>query len=82
MSKIGRVTVGSTTNHRTVRIRQQTQTSIASPVYSPTIDIALDDLTDVVVANPQENYVLVFNETDQKFEVGPQRVTEVIGGTF
>lgn len=82
MAKIGRVTVGSTTNHRTIRIRQQSQTSIASPIYGPKINVALDDLTDVVVGVPQDNYVLVFNEAENKFELGPQEVTQVSGGTF
>lgn len=83
MANIGRVTVGSTTNLRTIRVNQQTQTSLASPTYGPRVNLALDDLSDVIIANPEQGYTLVYNSATNKFEVGPPGdVTIIRGGTF
>lgn len=84
MPNIGKVTVGSTTNLGTIKIKQQALTSIASPFYGPTINISLDDLTDVVIVNPQNNYILFYNQETQRFEAGPQnfQITSIFGGTF
>ncbi len=83
MPNIGRVTIGPTTTQRNIRIRQQTQTSIASPTYGPRVNLSLDDLNDVIVANPQEGYTLVYNSTTNKFEIGPPgQINLITGGTF
>ena len=82
MPNIGRVTVGSTTNQKTIRIRQQTQTTIASPIYNPEIDLYLRDLKDVSIINPQDGFTLSYNSSNEKFEAKELVVQDIQGGTF
>ena len=83
MPNIGKVTIGSTLNQRTISIRQRTQTSIATPTYGPGITLSLEDLSDVDIVNPLQGYTLVYNQTTGRFEVSPpSQILNITGGTF
>ena len=71
-TSIGRVTVG-----------QRQSTTITSPNWPVTLNVALADITDVSTANVESGFALIYNSVTEKYEM--KAVTElptVSGGTF
>lgn len=75
MATIGKVTV-----------RPSTRTTIASPNFTPRVNVALSDIADVDVSIKEDGQVLAYNATEGKFtpvDVGDTITIETInGGTF
>jgi hypothetical protein len=69
---IGRVTVG-----------QRQSTTITSPNWPVSLNVALADITDVSTANVENGHALIYNSVTEKYEM--KAFTEfpnIFGGTF
>lgn len=68
-------------------IRTGTRASVISPNFAPKPNVALVDLTDTLIVNPENGSVLTFSSTTNKYEVKPIDannigLTQITGGTF
>ncbi len=68
-------------------IRSGTKASIISPNFQPKPNVALTELTDTLIVNPENGSVLTFSSESNKYEVKPLSsnniaITQITGGTF
>lgn len=68
-------------------IKTGTRASIIAPDFSPKPNVALVELTDVSVVNPQNGAVVTYSSSSNKYEVKPIDannilISQITGGTF
>lgn len=82
MAVNARINTGS--NIGQVKLTQQTRSTIAAQNFKPKPNVALTELTDMNVVNPQNGQALIFNSASGKFEANTvvSSVVAVDGGRF
>lgn len=67
-----------------VTVFQPNQTTVVSPKFNPTPDIALDDISDVTTEGVQDGFSLVYSSANNRYEMRiANTVIELLdGGTF
>ncbi len=80
MAVNARINTGS--NIGQVKLTQQTRSTIAAQNFKPKPNVALTELTDMNVVNPQNGQALIFNSASGKFEANTvvSSVVAVDGG--
>lgn len=79
--------INNTGNIGRATIRTGTKASVISPNFAPKPSVALVELTDVSIINPENGSVLSFSSSINKYEVKPIdanniAITSITGGTF
>ena len=82
MAVNARINTGS--NIGQVKLTQQTRSTIAAQNFKPKPNVALTELTDMNVVNPQNGQALIFNSASGQFEANTvvSSVVAVDGGRF
>ena len=76
------VKINSGDNIGKVTLNQQTRSTIASQNFKPKPNVALIELTDVSIVNPQDGQVLMFESATGKYTIRQAFVPEINGGQF
>lgn len=84
MVDVGHVRVGQNANTSIGRIRvgQQKPTVIVDPNQEIKVNISLSEITDVSTVGVQNDYVLTYNSTTNKYEFKDMSLSNLRGGIF
>lgn len=79
--------INSVGNIGRATIRTGTKASIVAPNFAPKPNVALVELTDTAIVNPENGSVLTFSSASNKYEIKPIdanniAITKITGGTF
>jgi len=85
MSDLGKVSI-SQSGLGPVTVFQPNRTTITSPNYKPKPNVSLSEINDVSTEGVQNNYLLVFNSANNRYELSPAITIAsslpIDGGTF
>lgn len=70
-----------------VKINPNIRTTIASPTFSPKVNVSITDIQSMNVESRQDGDTLIYNSTTGEYESGPIEVARIVltainGGQF